>query len=141
MSAAQYDDSKGQTETGQAEKAAADAAASVAAPLARIERVQLFLPLQAQAPSRSQPCETPARPDPPAPNSQAPNPPATDPSARLVARLIALLEEVMDLTQSRRGSAMPTLFDSLTVEIFRSADDPGPNQTPDQTPGTRPPQG
>lgn len=132
MSAAQYDDSKGQTETGQAEKAAADAAASVAAPLARIERVQLFLPLQAQAPSRSQPCETPARPDP-----QAPNPQSTDPNARLVARLIALLEEVMDLTQSRRSSAMPTLFDSLTVEIFRSADDPGPNQTP----GTRPPQG
>ena len=132
MSAAQYDDSKGQTETGQAEKAAADAAASVAAPLARIERVQLFLPLQAQAPSRSQPCETPARPDP-----QAPNPQSTDPNARLVARLIVLLEEVMDLTQSRRSSAMPTLFDSLTVEIFRSADDPGPNQTP----GTRPPQG
>ena len=136
MSAAQDDNSKGQSERGQGERAAAEAAAGEAAPLARIERVQLFLPLQAQAPSRSQPCETPARPDP-----QAPNPPATDPNARLVARLIALLEEVMDLTQSRRGSAMPTLIDSLTVEIFRSADDPGPNQTPDPTPGTRPPQG
>lgn len=131
MSAAQDDDSKRQAERGQGERAATEAAASVAAPLARIERVQLFLPLQAQAPSRSQPCETPPRPD----------PSATDPNARLVARLIALLEEVMDLTQSRRGSAMPTLFDSLTVEIFRSADDPGPNQTPDKTPGTRPPQG
>lgn len=46
-------------------------------------------------------------------------PPLNDQDARLVGRLIALLEEAMDLAKSRSGEAGRALIDNLAVEIFR----------------------
>lgn len=51
-------------------------------------------------------------------------PPLQDQDARLVGRLVALLEEAMDIAHNRSGEAGRALIDNLAVEIFRVISSP-----------------
>ncbi|WP_169583672.1 hypothetical protein [Rhodobacter capsulatus] len=46
-------------------------------------------------------------------------PRAADADARLVARMIALLEEAMEIARSRSGAEGQAMIDTLAVDIFR----------------------